>query len=177
MQFETYEFLTTLNIDVDRNSATAKAVVPEKNSVFDHHFPDYPILPGAYQIEIAAQSSGYLCLAHMHWEQLPLLMAVDKARFRQPIVPGTHIHVRTKILHLGSSYGAVTNRLEQEDGTCFANVDIRLRFFDFPSDKVKQHTMKKFLRVVDAGPSRQEVLDSSFMETSEFLSGSERGTL
>jgi len=164
-------------MDGDRNSATAKAVVPEQSTIFDHHFPDYPILPGAYQIEIAAQSAGYLCLAHTHWERMPLLMAVDKARFRQPIAPGTHIRVRTKILHLGSSYGAVESRLEQEDGTCFANVEVRLRFFDFPSDKMKRHTMEKFLRIIDSGPERHEVLDSPLIKSQDGPLGSERGLL
>ncbi|MGI9265579.1 MAG: 3-hydroxyacyl-ACP dehydratase FabZ [Gammaproteobacteria bacterium] len=62
---------------------------------FEGHFPHLPVMPGVLIIEALAQACGLLAFATK--EQGPdedttfLLVSVDKARFRRPVVPGDQL--------------------------------------------------------------------------------------
>src|SRR5919198_1567873 len=57
---------------------------------FDGHFPDFPVMPGVLIIEAMAQTAGVLVLKSIEdrASKLVLLVSVDSARFRRPVVPG-----------------------------------------------------------------------------------------
>src|SRR5271170_6195270 len=57
---------------------------------FQGHFPDFPVMPGVLIIEAMAQAAGVLVLKSMpdRANKLVLLVAVENARFRKPVVPG-----------------------------------------------------------------------------------------
>jgi 3-hydroxyacyl-[acyl-carrier-protein] dehydratase len=52
---------------------------------------DFPVMPGVLLVEGMAQTAGALCMASLG-EGLPpqivYFMAIDRARFRKPVVPG-----------------------------------------------------------------------------------------
>ena len=76
---------------VPLKSATAIVNV-KKNSFFvQGHFPEYPVMPGVFIVEAFGQAAAALTAHGINPEEyknkLVYLMSVDKARFRNPVVP------------------------------------------------------------------------------------------
>lgn len=57
---------------------------------FNGHFPGRPVMPGVLQIEGLAQT-GALLMAEDLKGKVPLFAAIDKAKFKRPVVPGDQL--------------------------------------------------------------------------------------
>ena len=88
-----YPFLLVdriVDMDGDR-SATGIKNVTANEPYFQGHFPCNPFMPDVLLIEVMAQTAGALCMRFLdEFEEPPLVyfMAIDKARFRRPVIPG-----------------------------------------------------------------------------------------
>ena len=75
---------------------------------FQGHFPGNPIMPGVLILEAMAQTGGVLAglsiarLAGQSSTQLIYFMAIDKAKFRKPVVPGDRLVFEVVPLRTGS---------------------------------------------------------------------------
>ena len=69
---------------------------------FQGHFPGQPVVPGVLLIEGMAQAAGLLLLNDVkdRREKLIYFMAIDKARFRKPVVPGDQLRYEVEMLRL-----------------------------------------------------------------------------
>lgn len=77
-------------------SITAMKNVSFNEPYFLGHFPDHPIMPGVLILEALAQTSGIYEFASREaanesTDFLYLFVAIDKARFRQQVVPGDQL--------------------------------------------------------------------------------------
>ena len=80
---------------------------------FQGHFPDKPIMPGVLIIEAMAQVGGVLAYETGSPEQrgkLIYFMAMDRVRFRKPVVPGDQIIFEARILKFRSKVAKMSGR-------------------------------------------------------------------
>ena len=133
MRLEYFEMIDRI-VALDRAGGRieATATVPQASPVFEGHFPDYPLVPGVLLTETMAQASGYLVLAVKNFAQMPFLMAVDKARFRDFVGPGAELAIEASLEHDGSGY-AVTRAAIRSGGKPIANAELRFRTMPFPA--------------------------------------------
>ena len=97
-----------LNYIIDLKSATAVVNV-KKNSFFvQGHFPDNPVMPGVLIVESFGQAAAALT-AHgldksTYENKLVFLMGVEKARFRNPVIPDCKLILKIEAIR---SHGRV----------------------------------------------------------------------
>ena len=82
---------------VPLKSATAIVNVKEGNFYFDGHFPGQSVMPGVLIVEAFGQAAAALT-AHgidpnEYKNKLVYLMSVEKARFRNPVMPNCELHL------------------------------------------------------------------------------------
>src|SRR5664280_1678022 len=86
------EYFQLIDRIVDLNLADRKisseALVPTASTIFEGHFPGYPLMPGVLLIEAMAQTSGWLVVALNRFQRMPFLAAVKEAKLRTFVKPG-----------------------------------------------------------------------------------------
>ena len=92
-------------------------VVGIKNVTFNEpfftgHFPDFPVMPGVLIVEAMAQTAGVLVLKSIPDRQnkLVLLVAIDYARFRRPVIPGDTLRMEMTIVKRKVSVAKIAGR-------------------------------------------------------------------
>src|SRR3954470_11248493 len=78
------------SIDPEKGIVAIKAVTINE-PYFQGHFPARPIMPGVLIVEAMAQAAGVLAVEALGLAgsgKLVYFMAIDGAKFRQPVEPG-----------------------------------------------------------------------------------------
>src|ERR1700757_1666448 len=105
MQLDYFQLIDRIvDLNLDKKTITVEAQVPAASTIFEGHFPGYPIMPGVLLTEAMAQSSGWLLLGLMKFERMPFLAAVKEAKMRGFVAPGELLTVEASIVHEGSGY-------------------------------------------------------------------------
>ena len=89
-------------------SATAIVNVKKDSFYVNGHFPGEPVMPGVLIVEAFGQAAAALT-AHgidpkEYANKLVYLMGVDKARFRNPVIPDCELHLEIEAIR---SHGRV----------------------------------------------------------------------
>ena len=90
------------------NSATAIMYVKKDSFFVDGHFPNNPVMPGVLIVEAFGQAAAALT-AHgidkkEYENKLVFLMSVEKARFRNPVIPDCKLILKIEAIR---SHGRV----------------------------------------------------------------------
>ncbi len=92
---------------------------------FTGHFPGHPVMPGVLILEALAQTAALLAMLDLGPEEhrkVTLLMGIDNARFRRPVVPGDRLELEVEaIKHKGSVWK--TRGVARVDGQPAAEAD------------------------------------------------------
>ena len=85
---------------VPRESATGYKAVSINEPWFMGHFPDKAVMPGVLIVEAMAQTAGALVVHSVSGKTGPAVyfLAIEKARFRKPVVPGDLLRMPVKKL-------------------------------------------------------------------------------
>ena len=82
---------------VPSKSATAIVNVKKTSFFVQGHFPGQPVMPGVLIVEAFGQAAAALTAHSVHPKEvenkLVYLMSVEKARFRNPVLPDCELHL------------------------------------------------------------------------------------
>ncbi len=121
-------------ISADAESLTAIKNVTANEAFFQGHFPGFPVMPGVLQVEALAQTAALMVHALSSTKsdnKVPLLMSMDKVKFRRPVVPGDQLVMTAKIITLRSRLGKVETSATV-DGKRAAEAVITAAIADLP---------------------------------------------
>ena len=100
--------------------------------VHEHHFPGYPIFPGALTLEAMAQLGGVLLEATMRQQRgtddlHAILTIVERAKFRQMVRPGDRLELEARALR-ASELGGQVEATAMIDGARAAEATLSFAF-------------------------------------------------
>src|SRR6476661_10856509 len=143
MQLEYFALIDRiLDLSIDEKTIQVEAQVPQHSTIFEGHFPGYPIMPGVLLIESMAQTSGWLLLALMKFERMPFLAIVKEAKMRGFVSPGQLLTIDAKVEHEGSGF-AVTKAKVRVGKELRCSAEITFGLAPFPDPAFRVHMDEK----------------------------------
>ena len=86
--------------------AVGKKCVSFNEPYFAGHFPGHPVMPGVLIIEALAQTGAVAMLGLPEWKgKTAYFVGIDKAKFKQKVVPGDVLMLETKIVRVKGPIG------------------------------------------------------------------------
>ena len=132
MHLEYFQLIDRIaDLNVGERTITVEAEVPLQNTIFEGHFPGYPIMPGVLLIEAMAQTSGWLLIALTNFERMPFLGAVKEAKMRGFVSPGDLLTINAGIVHEGSGF-AITAAKVRVGGELRSSATLTFPHVPFP---------------------------------------------
>jgi 3-hydroxyacyl-[acyl-carrier-protein] dehydratase len=105
-----YPFLLVdriIHMDLEENTIVGQKNVTMNEHFFVGHFPEAPIMPGVLILEALAQTGGILVHQKLQTEKIAVLLTVNNAKFRRPVVPGDVLYLHITGQHISSKGGKV----------------------------------------------------------------------
>ena len=120
---------------VPDESITAVKAVTINEGFFQGHFPGRPIMPGVLIIEALAQAAGVLAVESLglaNSGKLVYFMAIEGAKFRNPVEPGCLLQLDVEFVHKRSSVCKFAGRASV-DGKLAAEASFTAMIADPPA--------------------------------------------
>ncbi len=105
-----YPFLLVdkiIYLNLEENVIIGQKNVTINEQFFQGHFPGVPIMPGVLVLEALAQTGGILVHQKGHNQKIALLLYVNNAKFRKPVVPGDVLTLHACGMHISQKGGRV----------------------------------------------------------------------
>jgi len=121
MRLEYFQLIDRIvDITLMISTIRVEATVPTTSTIFEEHFPRYPLMPGVLSSKPwpRPRVAGHRAQVH----RMPIFAAVKQARSAPP-APGKALALSAKLLHEGSGY-AVTKAEIRCDGKLACNAEI-----------------------------------------------------
>jgi 3-hydroxymyristoyl/3-hydroxydecanoyl-(acyl carrier protein) dehydratase len=88
------------------------------------------------QVEIVAQCLGFLALELSEYCRLPVLIGVNRSRFRRPLIPGSNVVCRATVTYMTDRMVAGSGELFV-GGQAIAAAELQLGLTSFPNLQTK----------------------------------------
>ncbi len=98
---------------------------------FMGHFPDYPVMPGVLIVEAMAQTAGVLVLKSIpdRESKLVLLVSIEFAKFRRPVLPGDQLRMELIMMKRKASVAKMSGKATV-DGVLVAEAVVMCKLAD-----------------------------------------------
>jgi 3-hydroxyacyl-[acyl-carrier-protein] dehydratase len=138
MRLEYFQMIDRIvEVDVDARRLRAACTVPKESTIFEGHFPTYPLMPGVLLIECMAQTTGWLVCMLGRFTAMPFLAGVKEGKFRTLVFPGDTLEFEGSVVHEGSGYtvAACTGRRDRKK---VCDAELTFRIMPYPSPQFRQ---------------------------------------
>jgi len=138
MRLEYFQMVDRIvEVDLDARRLRAACTVPKESTIFEGHFPTYPLMPGVLLIECMAQTTGWLVCMLGRFSAMPFLAGVKEGKFRTLVFPGDHLEFEGSMVHEGSGYAvAECTGFRGDKKVCDAQLTFRI--MPFPSPQFRE---------------------------------------
>jgi 3-hydroxyacyl-[acyl-carrier-protein] dehydratase len=148
MRLEYFQLIDrVVDLDLTGQTIRTEARVPATSTIFEGHFPGYPLMPGVLLIEAMAQTAGWLVIGVTKFTRMPFFAALKEAKLRAFVTPGQDLGLAAKLIHLGSGF-AVTKAEIHRDGKLACNAEITFRLVEFPNAEFRAN-MERMAQILE----------------------------
>jgi beta-hydroxyacyl-ACP dehydratase FabZ len=112
-------------VELDEERIVGIKNVTSNEPFFIGHFPDFPVMPGVLIVEAMAQTAGVLVLKSIpdRHNKLVLLVSIEYAKFRKPVVPGDQLRLEMTVIKRKASVAKMAGRATV-DGVLVAEAEV-----------------------------------------------------
>ncbi|MDR3690368.1 MAG: 3-hydroxyacyl-ACP dehydratase FabZ [Fimbriimonas sp.] len=116
-----------LSVSEDGTKCRGLKNVTINEGFFQGHYPGKPIMPGVLILESIAQVGGALFLSKPEYAgRIPLIGAIDDAKFKRMVVPGDQLIVDVEILWIRGPIGRMRG-VATVDGEVAASMEMTFK--------------------------------------------------
>jgi 3-hydroxyacyl-[acyl-carrier-protein] dehydratase len=138
MRLEYFQMIDRfVEVNIGERRTRSVCTIPKESTVFEGHFPGYPLMPGVLLIECMAQTTGWLVSVITGFTGLPLLVGVKDAKIRGIVPPGTELNFEGTIVHEGSGY-AVAEAKGYANGKPVCEARLTFSLTPYPNDEFRK---------------------------------------